>query len=290
MKKFVASLALVPLAFGLAACGSNSSDATSDKSETIKIGVTGADAVHEAFIEAAKNEGINVEIIDLGDYNQPNPALTAGDIDLNWFQHLDYLSKYNVENNDNLQVVGPTVIYPMALFSSKYDSVDAIPEDSEIAVPNDPSNGSRALMLLEANGLIELTSETDAPTVDDVDSEKSKVTVIAVDATQTVRSMESVAASVVNNDFILDAGLDPNEALAMDDPANPSARKYVNVFVSRDGDQDNETYKKLVDVFHTQPVQDAVQEVTRGTSVEVTTDVSELRATLSDLEDKFRNS
>lgn len=289
MKKFVASLALVPLAFGLAACGSNSSDSASED-KTVKIGVVGSDKVHEAFVAAAKDEGITVEIVDFGDYNQPNPALKAGDIDLNWFQHLDYLSKYNVENDDNLQVVGPTVIYPMALFSSKYDSVESIPADGEIAVPNDPSNSGRALLLLEANGLVEFTSETDSPTIDDVDAEKSKVKVTAVDATQTVRSMESVAASVVNNDFILDAGLDPNEALAMDDPANPSARKYVNVFASRDGDQDNETYKKLVEIFHTKSVQDAVQEVTGGTGVEVTSDVKELRTTLSELEDKLRNS
>ncbi|MBM7052060.1 MetQ/NlpA family ABC transporter substrate-binding protein [Rothia sp. ZJ1223] len=285
MKKFVASLALVPLAFGLAACGSNSSEG-----ETIKIGVTGASQEHEAFTEAAKEEGISVEIIDLADYNKPNPALKSGDIDLNWFQHLDYLSKYNVENDDNLQLVGPTVIYPMALFSSQYDSVEAIPEGSEIAIPNDPSNSGRALLLLEANGLVEFTSETDAPTVDDVDTKKSKVKISAVDATQTVRSMGSVAGSVVNNDFILDAGLDPNEALAMDDPANPSARKYVNAFVSRDGDQDNETYKKLVEIFHSQKVQDAVQEVSGGTAVEVTTDIEELRASLAELEEDLRNS
>ncbi|QRZ61886.1 MetQ/NlpA family ABC transporter substrate-binding protein [Rothia sp. ZJ932] len=285
MKKFVASLALVPLAFGLAACGSNSSEG-----ETIKIGVTGASQEHEAFTEAAKEEGISVEIIDLADYNKPNPALKSGDIDLNWFQHLDYLSKYNVENDDNLQLVGPTVIYPMALFSSQYDSVEAIPEGGEIAIPNDPSNSGRALLLLEANGLVEFTSETDAPTVDDVDTKKSKVKISAVDATQTVRSMGSVAGSVVNNDFILDAGLDPNEALAMDDPANPSARKYVNAFVSRDGDQDNETYKKLVEIFHSQKVQDTVQEVSGGTAVEVTTDVEELRASLAELEEDLRNS
>nr|WP_239479138.1 MetQ/NlpA family ABC transporter substrate-binding protein [Rothia sp. ZJ1223] len=278
-------MALVPLAFGLAACGSNSSEG-----ETIKIGVTGASQEHEAFTEAAKEEGISVEIIDLADYNKPNPALKSGDIDLNWFQHLDYLSKYNVENDDNLQLVGPTVIYPMALFSSQYDSVEAIPEGSEIAIPNDPSNSGRALLLLEANGLVEFTSETDAPTVDDVDTKKSKVKISAVDATQTVRSMGSVAGSVVNNDFILDAGLDPNEALAMDDPANPSARKYVNAFVSRDGDQDNETYKKLVEIFHSQKVQDAVQEVSGGTAVEVTTDIEELRASLAELEEDLRNS
>lgn len=287
MKKFVASLALVPLAFGLAACGSNSSDAA-DK--TVKIGVVGSDDVHEAFVEAAKKEGIKVEIVDFGDYNQPNPALSSGEIDLNWFQHLVYLSNYNVENKDNLQVVGPTVIYPMALFSSKYDSVQDIPAGGEVAIPNDPSNGGRALLLLEANGLVDFKSETENPTADDVDSSKSKVKVTPVDATQTVRSMESVAASVVNNDFILDAGLDPNKALAMDDPSNASARKYVNVFASRDGDQDNETYKKLVDIFHTQSVQDAVQKVTGGTGVEVKTEVKELRATLADLEKAQKKS
>ena len=264
MKKFVATLALVPLAFGLAACGSSSSD------DVVKIGVVGADPSNDKLVEVAKAEGINIEIVEFSDYTQPNPALS-------------------VEANDDLQIVGPTVIYPMALFSNKHDSISALPQGAEIAIPNDTVNEARALLLLKANGLVSFTSETTSPTVDDIDTAVSKVTVTPVDAAQTVLALESVDGSVINNDFLKDAGLNPKDALAQDDPANESARPYVNLFVSTADNADNETYKKIVELYHTEEVQAVVQEDTQGTAVEVTSDVSELRSTLATLEEQKRN-
>ncbi|HCN39722.1 MetQ/NlpA family ABC transporter substrate-binding protein [Rothia sp. (in: high G+C Gram-positive bacteria)] len=286
MKKFVASLALVPLAFGLAACGSSDSASSSD--ETVRIGVVGSSDSNKKLVEVAAEEGINVELVEFSDYTQPNPALNAGDIDMNWFQHIAYLSDYNVKNDDNLQIVGPTVIYPMAMFSTTHSSISDLPDGAEVAIPNDTVNEARALKLLEANGLVSFTSEVDTPTIDDVDSAASKVKVTPVDATQTVISMESVDASVINNDFLMDAGLDPKNALAQDDPANESARPYVNLFVAQADDADNETYKKIVEIFHTDAVLQAVQEETQGTAVEVDIDLEELRSTLATLEDKLR--
>ncbi|MFW0111437.1 MetQ/NlpA family ABC transporter substrate-binding protein [Rothia sp. CCM 9417] len=292
MKKFVATLALVPLAFGLAACGSSSDSASpasaSSADDVIKIGVVGASDSNAKLVEVAKAEGINIEIIEFSDYTQPNPALSTGEIDLNWFQHIAYLSNYNVEANDNLQIVGPTVIYPMALFSEKHDSISALPQGAEIAIPNDTVNEARALLLLEANGLVSFTKDTDSPTVDDVDTADSKVKVTPVDAAQTVLALKSVDGSVINNDFLKDAGLNPKDALAQDDPANDSARPYVNLFVSRADDADNETYKKIVELFHSDEVLAAVQEETEGTAVEVNTDLADLRSTLADLEAKKR--
>lgn len=283
MKKFVATLALVPLAFGLAACGSSSSD------DVVKIGVVGTDPSNDKLVEVAKAEGINIEIVEFTDYTQPNPALAAGDIDLNWFQHIAYLSNYNVEANDTLGIVGPTVIYPMALFSNKHTDISALPEGAEIAIPNDTVNQARALLLLEANGLVSFKAETTSPTPDDI-AEGSKVKVTPVDAAQTVLALESVDGSVINNDFLKDAGLNPKDALAQDDPANESARPYVNLFVSTAKNVDNETYKKIVELYHTEEVQAVVQEDTQGTAVEVTTDVAELRSTLATLEEQKRNS
>lgn len=287
VKKFVATLALVPLTFGLAACGS-SSDSASGDSETVKIGIVGHDPVNDKLEEVAKKEGIDIEYQEFTDYSQPNPALKSGDIDMNWFQHIAYLSDYNVNADDNLNIVGPTVIYPMALFSKKHDSLDQIPQGGEIAIPNDTVNEARALQLLEANKLVTFKSDTDRPTIDDVDTDKSKVKVTAVDATQTVVSMESVDGSVINNDFLKDAGLNPKDALAQDDPSNDYAKPYVNLFVSQDEDKDNETYKKVVELFHSSEVQEVVQEETAGTAVEVKTDVSELRSTLADAEESLR--
>ena len=150
-------------------------------------------------------------------------------------------------------------------------------------------NEARALLLLEANDLVTFKSKTTSPTIDDVNTDKSKVKVTPVEATQTVVSMESVDGSVVNNDFLKDAGLNPKDALAQDDPSNDYAKPYVNLFVSQDEDKDNETYKKIVELFHSQEVQDVVQDETAGTAVEVTTDVSELRSTLADAEEALRN-
>lgn len=292
MKKFVATLALVPLAFGLAACGSNS-DSTAEEGTAenpVTIGIVGSDPVHDKLIEVAEAEGIHVELKEFTDYAQPNPALSAGDIDMNWFQHIAYLSNYNVEKGDSLQIVGPTVIYPMALFSNKHDSIDALPEGAEVAIPNDPVNEARALFLLEANGLVTFTSEVSRPTVDDVDTAASKVKVTPVDAAQTVLALESVDASAINNDFLKDAGLNPKDALAQDDPANETARPYVNLFVATSENADNEVFKKLNDLFHTEEVQAVVQEDTEGTAVQVTTSVEELRSALKDAEDELRNA
>ena len=129
----------------------------------------------------------------------------------------------------------------------------------------------------------------DSPTIDDVDTSASKVKVTPVDATQTVVGMESADGAVVNNDFLKDAGLKPADALAQDDPkTDPSAIKYVNLFVAQKDKADDETYKKIVEIFHTKPVMDAVQEETRGTAVEVNVSTDELRQSLANEEAKLR--
>ena len=289
VKKFFASLAVASLAFGVAGCGSNSSsDSSSSSSETIKIGVVGSDPVNEKLVEVAKDNGLNVELVEFSDYSQPNPALDSGEIDMNWFQHIAYLSDYNAKNGKDLQIVGPTVIYPMAMFSKKHESLADLPQGAEVAIPNDTVNEARALKLLAANDLVKFKGDSvpTEPTVDDVNTDSSKVKITPVDAAQTVVSMESVDASVINNDFLKDAGLNPQEALAQDDPSNPSAQPYVNLFVAQADKADDENYKKIVELFHTQPVIDVMKEETKNTGVEVNTDVSELRDTLKKLTDE----
>ena len=286
MKKFAAALAVVPLVIGLAGCGSTNSSSSSSSSKKVTIGVVGSEKFNKTLKEEAKKQGIDIEYKEFSAYTEPNPALDAGDIDMNRFQHIAYLSNYNKD----LQIVGPTVIYPMALFSKKHSKLADIPQGGEIVIPNDTVNEARALKLLKTNGLVTFkNADVDAPTIDDVDTSASKVKVTPVDATQTVVGMESADGAVVNNDFLKDAGLKPADALAQDDPkTDPSAIKYVNLFVAQKDKADDETYKKIVELFHSKAVMDVVQEETRGTAVEVNVSTDELRQSLANEEAKLR--
>ena len=293
MKKFVAALAVIPMVLGMAACGSTSSSSSSSATDSKKvtIGVVGSEKFNKALKDEAKKQGIDIEFKEFSAYTEPNPALDAGDIDMNRFQHIAYLSNYNVSADKDLQIVGPTVIYPMALFSKKHSTLADVPQGAEIVIPNDTVNEARALKLLKTNGLITFkNADVDAPTIDDVDTSASKVKVTPVDATQTVVGMESADGAVVNNDFLKDAGLKPADALAQDDPkTDPSAIKYVNLFVAQKDKADDETYKKIVEIFHTKPVMDVVMEETRDTAVEVNVTTDDLRKSLAEEEAKLRD-
>ena len=282
MKKFVAALAVVPLVFSLAACGSSSNG--NGDSKKITIGVVGNETANQVLKDEAAKQGITIEYSEFTDYAQPNPAVDAGDNDMNRFQHIAYLANYNVSSGKDLQIVGSTNIYPMAIFSKKHKKVDEIPQGGTIAIPNDSVNEARALLLLKAQNLVTFKSEVHTPTHNDIDTGKSKVKVTPVDATQTVIAMESVDASVINNTFLADAGLSPSDALAQDHPNNPDARRYVNLFVAQKDKVNDETYKKVVEIFHSKAVQDAVKEDSKNTAVEVNLSQDELKKALENEE------
>ena len=282
MKKFVAALAVVPLVFSLAACGSSSNG--NGDSKKITIGVVGNETANQVLKDEAAKQGITIEYSEFTDYAQPNPAVDAGDNNMNRFQHIAYLANYNVSSGKDLQIVGSTNIYPMALFSKKHKKVDEIPQGGTIAIPNDSVNEARALLLLKAQNLVTFKSEVHTPTHNDIDTGKSKVKVTPVDAAQTVVSLDSVDAAVINNTFLADAGLNPSDALAQDDPNNPDARRYVNLFVAQKDKVNDETYKKVVEIFHSKTVQDAVKEDSKNTAVEVNLSQDELKKALENEE------
>ncbi|QLD11005.1 MetQ/NlpA family ABC transporter substrate-binding protein [Microbacterium oleivorans] len=287
-----AALAL-PLTLLLGACASNAG--SGDAGDTaqdgpVRIGVVGAgDPYWETYTEAAAEEGIEVEIVDFTEYTQPNPALSAGELDLNQFQHIIYLATYNVNADDDLVAIGSTATYPLGLYSTQYDSVDDIPEGSTVVVPDDESNQARGLLVLQAEGLIELKDGGSVfSTVADVEP-GSKVTVEALEAALTPTSLPDVAAAIINNDFVEDAGLTFDDALATDDPSDPSAQPYINVFAAKAEDADNPTYLKLVEIFQdTQAVTDGLQEASGGTAVLVKTTQDELASALEQVEDDIR--
>ncbi|MGH3691298.1 MAG: MetQ/NlpA family ABC transporter substrate-binding protein [Microbacterium sp.] len=285
----LAALAAVPLFVALAGCATGSSDAGSGSegssdNEVVKIGVVGkGDEQWPAFVDAAAEEGITVELVDFGSYEQPNPALTEGEIDLNQFQHIVYLAEYNNASGSDLTPIGSTAIYPLGLYSKKYDDVDSIPEGETVAVPDDASNQARALNVLQQAGLVELKSGgTPYSDLADVDTDKSKVKVTALEAALIPTSLPDVAAAIINNDFVKDAGLTFEDAIAQDDPEDASALPYVNIFAARAEDADNKTYLKLVEIFQTnEAVQKGLLESSGGTAVALQTPVKDLVASLA---------
>lgn len=287
-----ASLAALALAAAtaLAGCSTSASDSGNSDSgadATVKIGVVGAsDPYWQTFTDAAAEEGITVELVDFTDYNQPNPALSEGELDLNQFQHIQYLADYNVSNDDDLVPVGATAIYPLAIFSTKHTKLDEVPKGGTVAVPSDPSNRARALNVLQSAGLIKLTDGgTLFSTPDDIDAAKSKVTVTEMDASFTATSLSDVDAAVVNNDFVTDAGLKFSDALYQDDPSDEGAKYFINIFAARAEDKDNETFKKLVEIYQTNAdVQAGVLENSGDSAILLDTPVSELQEIQDDAE------
>lgn len=278
----VSAVALLAACAGTSDAGSDAGDAQ----EAIRIGVVGASEDHwTVFTEAAAEEGIEVELVNFTDYTQPNPALSQGQLDLNQFQHLQYLAQYNVGTDDDLTPIGATAVYPLGLYSKKHTSIEDIPEGSEVAIPNDPTNQARALLVLQDAGLLKLKNGGSSVSIPaDIIADESTVTVTPVDAAQTAVALNSVAASIINNDFVADAGLSPADALYQDKADSPGARPYINIWVARAEDKDNATYLKLVELYQGAEVQEALLAASGGTAVIASQGGSELQGYLTDIQ------
>ncbi|MFE7632179.1 MetQ/NlpA family ABC transporter substrate-binding protein [Kocuria sp. NPDC057446] len=268
------------LGLTLTACGGSAGESSGEGALAdgkISIGVVGSHPTHDVLQQLAEEQGITVEYVDFSDYNQPNPATESGDVDMTWFQHVPFLSDYNNSAGSSITPIGSTSIYPLGLYSNQYDSVEQFQEGDEIAVPNDSVNLSRALLVLESAGLVELKSDTLIPTELDVDAEASTVRVTPVSAEQTVLSLDSVAGSVINNDFLARADIDPKSALAQDDPEAEGSRAYVNLFTTTEELADDETLRQVADLYHEQAVLDAEMEETKDTAVPLQLEPEELQ-------------
>ena len=288
MNRKLLSLSLVPFLAFAAGCGGTAAGSDGD---TVRIGVVGAsDPYWSTYTDAAEAAGIDVEIVDFAEYTQPNPALTEGELDLNQFQHLVYLARYNVSSGEELVPVGSTAIYPLGLYSTQYGSVEDIPEGATVAVPNDESNLARGLLVLQSAGLVQLVDGgSPFATLEDIDEGKSRVKVTTLEASLTPTSLPDVAAAIINNDFVQDAGLDAEDAIAQDDPSDPRAIPYVNVFAARAGDEDNETYRRLVEIYQDTPaVHDGVQKASGNTAQLLKVPAGDLAASLKDVEADIR--
>lgn len=272
--------------------GSQAAGSDATASSTVRIGTTEAGATFwPIFIKKAAAQGITIKKVDFSDYNQPNRALSQGQIDLNFFQHVFFLANYNAENNDNLIPLAPTYIVPLAIYSKKHTKLSQVPAGGKIAIPNDDTNQGRALLLLQKAGLLSLRNGgSPLSTPADIIANKSKITVTAVDASQTVTALPSVDASVINNGFARDAKLDPKSALFQDDPASPESAPYINIFAARAKDKNNATYLKVTQIWHDPEVLKAVLAESDNTAKIVKgTSQADLQSSLDKLQTELKN-
>lgn len=279
----------VTAVLALSACGGadEAAPATGSAEDPVRIGVVNSgDDYWTTFSDLAEEEGISVELVNFSDYQLPNQGLTDGDLDLNQFQHLQFLANYNTATGSDLTPIAATAVYPLGLYSLKHDSVEGIPEGGEIAIPNDDTNQARALLVLQEAGLVALRDGGSAfSTPADVLEDESKVTVTPVDAAQTALALQDVDASIINNDFVGDADLTSDDAIFSDDPDSSAAEPYINVWVARGADADNEVFQQLVEIYHSPEVEEGVLEASGGTGVIKDNSAAELQEILAGIQE-----
>ncbi|HEL1640508.1 TPA: MetQ/NlpA family ABC transporter substrate-binding protein [Streptococcus suis] len=288
LKKLFSFAAVAALSVAtLAACGSSSSNTNSSDTETIKVGIMTRDdyttELWDKITELAAEEGVTVELTEFTDYSQPNKALAEGDVDVNAFQHIYFLNNWNEENGGDLQVAGYTIYSPIRFYSGvegekdKYTSIDDIKEGAEIAVPNDATNESRALFLLESAGLIELdVKDGELATLADITKNPKNITITELDASQTARSLESVDGAVINNNYAKEAGLDTDKALYIEQKG-ANTEVWYNVIVAQNGWEDSDkakAIKVLIAAYNTDEVAEIVERASGGTDFPIWDEVS----------------
>lgn len=278
MKKIFTLLLALTLLTSLVACNKstdNTKTSTETGSETntetqtdddnkIIIGVS--PVPHAEITEALKDEfakeGIEVEVKVFDDYVQPNLALDQGDIDANFFQHIPYLENFSKERGLNLVSLGSVHIEPMGLYSDKIKSLDELKDGDEVLIPNDPSNGRRALLLLEKNGLITLKDDTKEDiTEKDIDQNTKNLKFTPIEAANIPNVYKDAALAAINTNFALGAGLNPSaDAIALEDKDSP----YANVIAVRKGEETKDKFQKLIKVFQSEACKKFIEDTYKG--------------------------
>ena len=267
-KKVLAIVTSVFLIAGVfTGCSSNkqdsskTNDSSNKKSEvTLKVGasLTPHSEILEHIKPKLKEEGINLEIVNLDDEGQLNPALDEKQIDANYFQHLPYLESVAKEKGYDFEVAGKIHIEPIGFYSNKIKSINDLKDGDTIGIPNNPSNEYRALALLEKNGIIKLKSglANYSATPNDIAENPKNLKFIEADAAQLPRSLDDLAGAIINTNIILDAKIDPETALIRESGDSP----YANIVVVRKGDKDRPEIKALIAALTSDDVKSFLKE------------------------------
>lgn len=274
MKKFLTtSLLAITLCFGLTACGSSTDSQTKDdqiegkSSTTITVGATSvphAEILNEVVDNLAE-EGITLNVKEFSEYTVLNPSLTAGEIDANFFQHTSYLNSYMEETGDKLVSVGAIHTEPMGIYSKSIKSLDEIADGDKIAVPNDATNGARALLLLENNGVIKLKEGVgDKATIFDIEENPKNVEIIEMDAAALPRALDDVKMAVINTNYALEAGFNPMvDAIAIEGSDSP----FANILVVKEGDEAKPEIQALYKALTSDEIKSFIEEKYQGAVV-----------------------
>ncbi|WP_448207212.1 MetQ/NlpA family ABC transporter substrate-binding protein [Azospirillum sp. sgz302134] len=235
--------------------------------EALKIGVT--PGPHAQILEKVKpiaaKDGLDLTVLEFSDYVIPNQALAQGDLDVNSFQHQPYLDNQVKDRGYDLVGVAKTVIFPMGIYSKKVKSLDELPAGAKVAVPNDPTNGGRALLLLQSKGLIKVKESAGLKASPlDVSDNPKKLQIVELDAAQLPRSLDDVTVAVINTNFAMEAGLDPNkDAIAREASESP----YANIIAVRKADKDKPWVAKLVKAYQNDEVKQFILDKFKGAVV-----------------------
>ncbi|KPJ21824.1 MetQ/NlpA family ABC transporter substrate-binding protein [Streptococcus phocae] len=278
IKKHIGLVGIALSLLLLVACGK-----PKDDKNTLTIGVMTKTASDQArwdkIEELLKKENITLAYKEFTDYSQPNKAVANGEVDVNAFQHYNFLSNWNKENKADLVTIAETYISPVHLFSgtsqsgkASYTSVDELPNKAQIAIPNDATNESRALYLLQSAGLIKLKSSgNQLATIADISENKKQLDIKELSASQTARALTSVDAAVINNSYAIPANIDFATSLYKEE-ADGNSKQWINVIV---GQKNWETshkaaaIKKLIKAYQTDDVKRVIDKTSNGVDVPV---------------------
>ena len=266
-KTIIASVAALALTGFITGCGDEKKTAApalkDSKAVTLKVGVS--PVPHAEILGAVKDklakEGVNVEIIEFTDYVQPNLALNDKNLDANYFQHKPYLDEFARSRNLKLVSAGAIHLEPMSVFSKKIKDLKDLPDGARVAIPNDPTNGGRALLVLQSAGLIKLRDGAlITATPQDITENKKNLQFSELEAPQLPRSLEDADISVININFALEAKLNPKDAIFTESSDSP----YANIVAVREGDENRPEIKKLIEALTSQESKDFIEKKYNG--------------------------
>jgi D-methionine transport system substrate-binding protein len=270
MRKYVFTLlSLFTVAGLITGCGNTPTDA-------LKVGIPNSDTqVWEYIQQKAAKEGLPIELVQFNDYVQPNLSLADGSIDANAFQTIAYFNNFTRERHLELTAIGTTFLAPMGIYSKKYTDIQQIPAGSTLTIPNDPTNGGRALLLLQKAGIIQLTEGFNGKgSIEAIVANPKNLKITPIAAPQTPRSLDDAAAAAINNDIAVNAGYNP-----MTDPIlreDETALPYLNIIAVQTKNKDNPQLKKLVEIYQTEDVKKVIEKVYQGAQIPTFLPVSEI--------------